>query len=402
MIQRIIVLTSMAAILLFATTGAAGIFDTAGVDIHGFVSQGYLLSDENNFLADTVEGTFQFNELGINFSKELTESLRIGVQLFARDFGDVGDNDVVIDWAYGDYHWRDWAGIRVGIMRLAHGFYNETRDIDMLRTSILLPQSIYLESRRDAFTRIQGAGVYGEIPLGLAGSLSYQAAIGASNLPEDGGVAREVENSGVFEVEDIDNRIGYNGSLQWRLPVEGLRIGVTGLRGTDLELTLRTTVPLSPEIPAGIGVTHKIDFWAEVFSAEYMSEKLTLAAEYMVSKTTDNFVGIRPIDSEKSEGYYLNAAYRLTDRLQIGAYYSEFYPDKDDKDGDRFTRGERPDHKAWQKDLAVSVRFDVTDDWIVKLEGHRMNGTGLLLDSDNPEGLEEDWYLFAAKVSFSF
>ncbi len=55
------------------------------VDIHGFVAQGYLKSDHNNFLADTEDGSFQFNEMGINFSTSMGENLRLGMQLFSRD-----------------------------------------------------------------------------------------------------------------------------------------------------------------------------------------------------------------------------------------------------------------------------------------------------------------------------
>ena len=55
------------------------------IDIHGYISQGYLISNRNNFLANTENGTFHFNELGINFSTELTEKIRLGIQFAARD-----------------------------------------------------------------------------------------------------------------------------------------------------------------------------------------------------------------------------------------------------------------------------------------------------------------------------
>ena len=43
-------------------------YEFGDVMIHGFISQGYLYSDKNDYLADTSDGTFQFNEMGINFS----------------------------------------------------------------------------------------------------------------------------------------------------------------------------------------------------------------------------------------------------------------------------------------------------------------------------------------------
>jgi hypothetical protein len=91
-------------------------FEAGMVDIHGFLSQGYLHSDNNNFYADTEEGTFQFNEFSMNFSSDLTDKLRIGLQLLSRDLGKIGNNTVELDWAYGTYRWKDWLGfVREGL-----------------------------------------------------------------------------------------------------------------------------------------------------------------------------------------------------------------------------------------------------------------------------------------------
>ncbi|GBC63157.1 hypothetical protein DENIS_4150 [Desulfonema ishimotonii] len=40
--------------------------------------------------------------------------------------------------------------------------------------------------------------------------------------------------------------------------------------------------------------------------------------------------------------------------------------------------------------------------WNVKLEGHVMDGAAQLLYQDNPDGMDDNWLLFAAKVSFTF
>lgn len=54
------------------------------VDIHGFVSQGFIYSTGNNFMADSTEdGSFEFNELGINFATNVEEDIRVGMQLFS-------------------------------------------------------------------------------------------------------------------------------------------------------------------------------------------------------------------------------------------------------------------------------------------------------------------------------
>jgi hypothetical protein len=89
-------------------------------DIHGFISQGYLKSTDNvDFLSfGTADGTFEFNELGLNFSNEPAENLRVGMQFFAFDLGELGNDEIVLDWAYADYKIRDYFGLRAGLIRI--------------------------------------------------------------------------------------------------------------------------------------------------------------------------------------------------------------------------------------------------------------------------------------------
>ncbi len=88
----------------------------------------------------------------------------MGIQFFARDFGDQGNNDVIIDWAFADYTWRDYLGFRFGKFKTVQGLYGQGRDIDILRPTVLLPQSVYNENMRDFIVGVEGAGLYGNIP----------------------------------------------------------------------------------------------------------------------------------------------------------------------------------------------------------------------------------------------
>lgn len=389
--------------LAFPTPSVAA--DLAGIDIHGFISQGYLWSDENNYLGDSEEGSFQFNELGINFAKDLSDDLRIGLQIFSRDLGETGNNQVEIDWANGDYRWRDWLGLRVGLMKMAHGFYNETRDVDLLRTWVLLPQPIYNDTTRDYYTRMWGGEFYGGIPLGNAGSLKYRAIIGSYTPDSDNsGLVRFIKDGGIpVEVEGFDNGVQYNASLQWHTPLEGLRFGATYWHQKNLKANLRSNIPLGPALPPGSPIELELKNESSVFSAEYVRGNLTLVGEYRY-RTTDYSAPNTPIPGAEttSVGYYGGASFRFTEWFELGGYYSVNYPDDDDRDGDRFEAMGQPDFRAWQKDFALTTRFDITENWVVKLEGHKINGVGDVFAIDNPDGFEEDWYLFATKVTFSF
>ncbi|NDY73735.1 hypothetical protein DO021_18555 [Desulfobacter hydrogenophilus] len=211
-----------AAIILAGTcliTTSSFAVELGGVDIHGFISQGFIISDEYNYLAhNSTDGSFEYNEVGINFSKELTEQLRLGIQLFSRDIGDAGNNKVTIDWAYGDYRFKDWLGFRAGRIKLPLGLYNETRDIDMLRTNIVIPQSIYPDLLRDTVIAANGVSLYGTIDLSSVGSLEYQAIAGQVNIDNDSGFEKYFEHRtddfGTVVTGDSDSDITYSGALR--------------------------------------------------------------------------------------------------------------------------------------------------------------------------------------------
>ena len=80
--------------------------------------------------------------------------------------------------------------------------------------------------------------------------------------------------------------------------------------------------------------------------------------------------------------------------FEVGSYYGEHYANVDARDANS---------DSFQKDLALSFRFDPTDWWIFKLEGHYIRGTSLLYNNaGNPTRDDDGWFLFAAKTTFSF
>ena len=63
-------------------------------EFHVSLSQGYLLSNTNDWIGETNGGTFDFNEFAANVNYNFTDSLRVGFQLMSRDFGPLMDNMV--------------------------------------------------------------------------------------------------------------------------------------------------------------------------------------------------------------------------------------------------------------------------------------------------------------------
>ncbi len=419
-------LLAFTATFIFASAAVVQAVDFEDISINGFISQGYMKSDNNNFLADTDEGSFEIRETGVNFATDVGDKLHLGLQFLARDLGDLGNDEVTLDWAFASYRWKDWLGVRAGKMKMPNGLYNETRDVDMLRTSILLPQSIYNESWRDTFSTINGGGLYGELPGGVA----YQVMIGTLPFNEDGGVVKTMD--GISELEMGSGNIDqtYAASLVWETPLEGLRLSgtyiktgleidaeasMTELQRAGLNLLALTGSEAQQEYATGILAPRILDISLESWtvSAEYTIGDLIVAGEYSI---TENDIETSRKDTGElsrepsvydSEGYYLSASYRFTDWFELGAYYSVYYLNNDDKGGKIKFNDAVPDEYGWLKDTALSARFDVTDNWVVKVEGHIMDGlaTSFPQDNINPDGtydVSTDWNLFAVKVTYSF
>lgn len=370
------------------------------LDVHGFISQGYLRSDGNNFFANTTDGTFQFNEIGINFATDLTDRLHTGLQFFSRDLGELGNNRLVIDWAYADYRWRDWLGLRIGKIKTPYGLYNETRDLDLVRTSIFLPQSIYPESQRETFLALQGVGLYGYAPLGRMGEMGYQIIYGESDIETDGSMARFMEAQAQAALTNVDASTVVNAALEWQSPIEGLRLSASLLM-LDLALRYRVTeqtswaldwMPVGSEFPYALNNMRGL-----MVSLEYLRGAFTLSAEYE-RFLTDVTSADTTEHEQDQEGYYVGAAYRLKPWCELDVYYAVIYPDRDDREG----RLVDPDYLAWQKDFTVTARFDLNDFWTLKLEGHIVNGASLFFPQDNPDGFQQESALFVVKATYNF
>ncbi|MCP4349747.1 MAG: hypothetical protein GY795_30060, partial [Desulfobacterales bacterium] len=316
--------------------------------------------------------------------------------------GDIGNNNVKLDWAFLDYQWKDALGIRLGKIKAPLGLYNEIQDYDMLRTSILLPQGIlYYKNFRETVISCQGADIYGNISFNKAGNLRYDAFVGTTNVEDDGGVGKYLSSESMnYKSAKVDYIAG--GRLKWNTPLNGLLLSATYVCA---DMTYNMVSSAAP-IDIKVEVPYMHNYY---FSAEYNIGDLTAAAEYQMRKsdrtiTSDmsqlDLPNPEPTESEIiNENWFGLLSYRFTDWFEVGAYYSVYYRDTNDRDGSTF----EPNYRGWQKDAAVSTRFDITDFWLIKLEVHFMDGVALCLYKDNPEGYgDRNWTLFAVKTTFNF
>ena len=137
-----------------------------------------------------------------------------------------------------------------------------------------------------------------------------------------------------------------------------------------------------------------------IFSSEYAAGNTTIAAEYMMAP-----FDIKGVPRQQMESYYVSIAHRLSGLFEMGGYYSELYPDDDDRDGSLRDRVGLPARYAWYKDLCITLRFDLNYNWIVKLEGHVVDGLALnpgTYVSEKADETNRRWETYLVKVSYNF
>ncbi len=374
------------------------------IEIHAFVSQGFIKTTNNNYLAESKRGSFEFSEVGINFSKQLTDRMRVGMQLFTHDLGPLGNYRTRFDWFYLDYRFWDWFGLRVGRTKLPFGLYNESSDIDAARVPVLLPQSLYPVSFRDFLLAQTGGEAYGNVPLGAAGSLEYRLY---------GGTVFYDTSDATSTLANVRVPYIFGARLMWQAPVEGLQLGGSAQKlRIDADATLPEAqiaqLQTAGQLPAGFSGPLKLEAPAllAVASVEYSAHDLLLASEYSRWWVSLNSpAAALAVPRTASERFYLMAAYHVTSWFTPGLYYSVLFQNADDRNGSEAAPA-NAGRAAYQHDVALTLRYDLNQFWLLKLEGHFMHGTAGLtteLNDNQPlSSLTEDWGVFLVKTTAYF
>ncbi|MEO8257865.1 MAG: hypothetical protein ABI868_11020 [Acidobacteriota bacterium] len=371
------------------------------VQIHGFVSEGFACSDDNNYLRMTTsEGSF-FVEAGVNASAQITDRLRVGVQIYDRSIGELGKGRVYLDFAFADYRFKDWLGIRAGKVKTSLGLHTDTQDQEFLHTWALLPQAVYPLDLRSVTAAHVGADLYGHVDMKGAGSLAYTGYVGS--IPQDphGGYVYSVEGTGGRFNGAIEGRMtGID--VRWAAPVAGLTVG------TSLVTRHRNFSAAFDQFPFPISYSTTADRIAAIF-AEYTYGGFHTEAEYRREKRRADIYGDIPdrplIGSTGSDetAWFTSGAYRFSRWFEIGAYYGHFHVRPvglEDPAG-----GPGRDHID---DKTVTLRFDLTRFWEIKIEGHFIDGVGNSREAhgfypqDNPEGFTRTTNMLVVRTGFYF
>jgi len=109
-------------LMLLSPNFAHSLYIGDSFQLHGFASQGYLHSSDNNFLAHSRSGSIKFSEIALNRNWKPLNDLRFGAQLYYRNLGNYTENKVVLDWGLVEFQPIDELGLHLGKIKLPLGY----------------------------------------------------------------------------------------------------------------------------------------------------------------------------------------------------------------------------------------------------------------------------------------
>ena len=360
------------------------------VQVHGFLSQGFAKSNDNNFLTmKTSDGSGALTDGGINASAQINSRLRVGAQLYVRNVGDLGNGRFELDWGLADYRFKEWIGVRGGKVKTVMGLYNDVQDIDFLHTWALLPQSMYPVDLRGSTIGHIGADVYGTINMHGGGELGYTGYAGRRPEDPEGGYAY-----GLSTFNHYDSYAGWQegGDLRWTTPVQGLLFGSSYMQqqivGTGTNLLRHS--PHREESKKDqtfqiYGQFARRGFRFDMEGRRYVRNMYLVELNRMI--IGDN------------RGWYVSAAQRLSKYFEVGGYVSRYVPNA------------KLDHNLANNhinDNVVSGRVDLSRFFLVKVEGHFIDGYGAqdslrgFYSQNNPGGLKPKTNMLVLRAGVNF
>lgn len=386
------------AIFLIVSERVLAIELSEDVQVHGFLTQGYFLTSDNNiFGTSDSEGSFDFTEAGLNASWAPNTDLRLAGQVLFRRAGVGHQNDVELDFGVVDYTAFSTNDYRIGVsfgrFKIPFGLYNDTRDVIFTRPTILLPQSIYQERTRDLAISADGGIFYGEYRNDW-GDMFLELGAG---IPRGASLDSEVAILGFDYPGNTTSKMSYIGRLSYDIDGGKYRMAISSAY-VDTRYNPKFLPP--DDLPA-----LKDIFTPVIFSVQYNREKLSITAEYAIrgiQETVND--GASNLDIS-GESYYLQALYRLNQNWQAVVRYDVLYNNRDDKDGWKYqSLTGRPNYTQFAKDWTFGVRYYLDPSFLIAAEYHYVNGVAWLPLQDNPDpgNWEQRWHMFSMAVGYQF
>jgi hypothetical protein len=375
------------------------------VQVHGFGTQGYVKTNDNNWLTMNTsgDGSGAFTDAGLNLGSQITSNFRVGGQVYDRKLGKLGDWHPLLDWATGDYHPKPWLGFRAGKVKTVLGLYTDSQDMDFANTFALLPQSVYPIDLRDASIAHLGGDIYGKAKLGNnLGSVAYTAYGGRRSDNMHSGYPYLLSGIAGITLNSYGGPV-FGGDFRWNTPVRGLTVGISRLNEM---ITGKGSYNGFLGIPAQPNYWEKSKHdWTNQYYGRLVKQKFHAESEYRrYLRYQTIFSGLSWVETDV-RGWYVGGGYTVNKWLELGSYYSHYriFPT-----GGAGVAASYPDAQTHDFDKAVTAKFIVNKYIYFKAEGHFMDGNGTALypagfyANVNPNGFANNTNAVVLRSGFSF
>jgi hypothetical protein len=323
------------------------------LSIHGYLTQGYAVSDSALTMGIPKEGTTDYRRAAILLRYASTDKDNFVLQLAHRRLGNspsmAFESDVKLDWAFYEHEFGTQTRMRVGKAPIPFGIYNETRyvgtQIPLYRLTVMQP--LFSES-----PFAMEASAY-------AGSFSYL----------DFATVQVTPGNFQYLGQRVRAQSALGGQLWISTPLEGLRFGGGGQRYT---------------VDKAFFQPRKTTFDGYFASVDGKFERFMLRSEF------------RHVDAKKIMKYnawYTQGGVQLTSRLSINAQSER---------ASYQVKTTTSNYKVQNSfDDAVGISWAVSPNLVFKVEGHQRK-------DHNVEGVsnvlgtpaEGNYYISSLSVAF--
>jgi hypothetical protein len=339
-------LSQAGAMALLVTQALAGDLGDR-FDVHGYGFQNYAQTSSNTYLGADKRGTWDNNFVGLVVAATLTDQSKLWMQI--EDTTARGAN---FTWFFVDYQINDATRTHLGRVKLPLGFYNEIIDAKSLHPTALEP-AIYQTAADMVHDAYHGVGIDHEQDVGN-GHLLWQA-WGGNVYDRDPPV-------------DSRDRRAFGGRVTYRTPFDGLSLMLSAYR-TQVEALIDNSMTNEDRA---------------IVSAELVRNGWDLKTEY----ATHKFFGV------SSHGYYVQAAYAVSDKVKPYARYDYVTTDK----------AQRQDESFYQQTFVAGIGYKLAPNIGLKIENHFNRGYALPVASGEviAGAGSRRWNLLVAAADFAF
>jgi len=310
------------------------------LEVHGFLSQAFAISDGYQVLGIPSEGTFDYRTAALQLRATLTAKDSIVIQVGQARLGEspimAVRNEIDLDWIFYERQLGAGTSVRVGRIKIPFGIYNEIRFVGPLLPFFRPADAFYGEGSY-VFSSINGAALSKSLFARHRFSVDADLYAGEWSFVQGDPELQQIAGATRARAR------GLGGQLWLNTPLDGLRFGVGGDRSTWSN---------SVEAPPGVKVRHKR--W--VASVDGNFERFRLSAE----------LGEHTSPGVLFASSYVLVSGHVTDKLSVNLQASRSHVKLD------LVLAQLDDEIG--RDYAAGLSYAFRPDLVAKVENHWTRG----------------------------